>query len=139
MAFHPYLFFGGNCRDAFTRYQEVFGGELVLLTMKDMPSDEPVPEAHADMIMHAALKIDDNLLMASDDPTTDSFGPVQGMQVNYSVAEVAEAERVFAALAEGGQVSLPIGPTSWSPMFGMCTDRFGTPWMVSADPPSASS
>jgi PhnB protein len=79
----------------------------------------------------------DQLLMASDDPTTDSFGPVQGMQVNYSVKEVDEAKRVFAELAEGGQVTLALAPTSWSPAFGMCIDRFGTPWMVSAESTSA--
>ena len=133
MAFQPYLFFGGNCREAFTRYQEIFGGELVLLTMKDMPSEEPVPTDQADLIMHAALTIDGNLLMASDDPTTDSFGPVQGMMVSYSVADAGEAKRVFEALAEGGTVTQPIGETFWSPMFGMCVDRFGTPWMVGAE------
>jgi PhnB protein len=129
MAFHPYLFFGGNCREAFTRYKEIFGGELVLITMKDMPSDQPVPEDQADLIMHAALMPDGQLLMGSDDPT-DEFGPVRGMQVNYSVDDVADAQKVFAALAEGGEITLPIGETAWSPMFGMCTDRFGTPWMV---------
>jgi PhnB protein len=137
MPFHPYLFFGRNCREAFTRYQEVFGGELVLLTMNDMPSEEPVPAEQADMIMHAALMMGGDLLMGSDDPTTDAFGPVQGMQVNYTSPDVDEAKRVFEALADGGQVSLPIGPTSWSPMFGMCTDQFGTPWMISADAPAA--
>lgn len=136
MAFHPYLFFGGNCREAFTRYEEIFGGELVLLTMKDMPSDEPVPEDQADLIMHAALTLEDQLLMGSDDPTTDTFGPVQGMQVNYSAADAADAQKVFAALAEGGEITLPIGETAWSPMFGMCIDRFGTPWMVGADAPT---
>lgn len=139
MAFHPYLYFGGNCREAFTRYQEIFGGELVLLALKDAPAGEPVPPAQADLIMHAALKFDDNLLMASDDPTTDSFGPVQGMQVNYAVADVDEAKRAFEALADGGEVTLPIAATFWSPAFGMCVDRFGTPWMVSAEPPPESS
>ena len=136
MAFHPYLFFGGNCREAFTRYQEIFGGELVLLTSKDMPAEEQVPGADADAIMHAALTIDDQLLMASDDPTTDSFGPVQGIQVSYSTPDVAEAKRVFEALADGGKVTLPVAATSWSPMFGMCIDRFGTPWMIGADAPA---
>jgi PhnB protein len=135
MAFHPYLFFGGNCREAFTRYKEIFGGELVLMTMKDMPSDEPVPADQAELIMHAALTFDGNLLMASDDPTTDSFGPVQGMMVHYSAADAGEAKRVFEALAEGGTVTQPIGETFWSPMFGMCVDRFGTPWMIGAEPP----
>ena len=76
---------------------------------------------------------DGNLLMASDDPTTDNFGPVQGMQVNYAVADVAEAQRAFKELADGGKVTLPIAPTFFSPMFGMCIDRFGTPWMVSVE------
>ena len=132
MAFHPYLFFGGNCREAFTRYQEVFGGELVLLTPNDMPAEER-PPGGGDFIMHAALMIDGNLLMASDDPTADNFGPVQGMQVNVSCPDAGEAKRVFDALAQGGTVTMPVTATSWSPAFGMCTDRFGTPWMVSAD------
>jgi PhnB protein len=135
MAFHPYLFFGGNCRQAFTRYKEVFGGELVLLTMKDMPSDEPAPAAQADLIMHAALSRDGNLLMGSDDPS-DSFAPVQGMQVNYTVADVDEAKRVFEALADGGEVTMAISETFWSPGFGMCVDRFGIPWMVNAEAPA---
>jgi PhnB protein len=136
MGFHPYLFFGGNCRDAFTRYQEIFGGELVLLSMNDAPPEARPPGVSTDVIMHAALKVGDQLLMASDDPTTDSFGPVQGMQVNYGTADVVDAKRVFEALADGGQVTAPLTETFFSPAFGMCVDRFGTPWMVSADAPA---
>ena len=138
MAFHPYLMFGGNCREAFTRYQEIFGGELVLMPMSEMPSEEPAPPDQADMIMHGALTFDGNLLMASDDPT-GGFDGVRGMHVNYSVADVAEAERVFEALADGGQVTMPIEETFWSPRFGMCVDRFGTPWMVNAEAPQQAS
>jgi len=137
MAFHPYLNFGGNCREAFTRYQEIFGGELDVMTMADMPPGEDVPAGQADLVMHAALRLGDDVLMASDDPTTDDFGPVQGMYVNYSVADVDEARRVFDALAEGGEVTMPAGETFWSPMFGMCVDRFGTPWMVNAEGPAS--
>jgi PhnB protein len=133
MAFHPYLFFGGTCREAFTAYQEIFGGELVLLTTTDLPPEEQMPGAPADAIMHAALTIGDDLLMGSDDPTTDSFGPVQGMQVNVTVSGVDEATRVFEALAEGGETGMPLGPTSWATAFGMCVDRFGTPWMLTTD------
>jgi len=133
MAFHPYLYFGGNCREAFTRYKEIFGGELFLMTMGETPTDQDVPAEQAELIMHAALTLDDGILMASDDPTTDTFGPVEGMQVNYTTKDVGEAKRVFEALAEGGKVTLPIEPTFWSPMFGMCIDRFGTPWMVSTE------
>ena len=135
MAFYPYLFFGRDCRQAFQFYKHVFGGELVLIRMNDMPSEQPVPSDQGDLIMHAALKFDDQLLMGSDDPTTENPGPVTGMMVNYSVPEVEEATKVFDALADGGEVRLQIGPTALSPAFGMCVDRFGTPWMVSADSP----
>ena len=104
MAFRPYLFFGGNCREAFTRYQEIFGGELTLLTMKDVPGGDP-PADQADMIIHAALTFGDDVLMASDDPTATAFGPVQGMMVSYDAADVADAKRVFDALADGGKVT----------------------------------
>jgi PhnB protein len=129
MAFHPYLFFGGNCREAFTRYQEIFGGELTLLTMSDAPSDDPVPADQADLIIHAALVVDGATLMASDDPT-GGFAGMQGASVSCTVADVPEAERVFGALADGGQVTAPLGETFFSPRFGMCVDRFGIPWMV---------
>ena len=136
MPFHPYLFFGGNCREAFTRYQEIFGGDLQIMTMKDAPSEEPIPPEQADVVMHASLTFGDNLLMASDDPTTDNFGPVQGMMVAYSVGDAGDAKRVFEALAEGGTVTQPLIETFFSPAFGMCVDRFGTPWMVTAEAPS---
>ena len=139
MAFRPYLFFGGNCRDAFTRYQEIFGGELTLMSMKDVPGEDTPPPETADMIIHAALMIGDDLLMASDEPTTDSFGPVQGMMVSYDAADVDDAERVYAALAEGGTVTQALEPTFFSAAFGMCTDRFGTPWMIGAPDPNQAS
>jgi PhnB protein len=136
MAFHPYLFFGGNCRAAFTRYEEIFGGTLEMMTMADAPSDgesEEMFDAKSDLIIHAALTIDDRMLMGSDDPTTDDFGPVQGMMVSYSAPSADDATRVFDALAEGGTVTQALTPTFFSPAFGMCTDRFGTPWMISAE------
>jgi PhnB protein len=135
MTLYPYLFFGGYCREAFTRYQEIFGGELTLLTSKDIPEDAAMPGVRDDLIMHAALQFDGHLLMGSDDPTTDSFGPVQGMMANYEASNVDQAKRVFDALAEGGEVTQPIAETFFSPLFGMCVDRFGTPWMISTEAP----
>jgi PhnB protein len=132
MAFYAYLNFGGNCREAFTRYQEIFGGELVLLGMDAMPSADPVPADQADLVIHAALKIGDALLMASDVMPGQPFGPVQGMYVNYAVEDVDEAKRAFDALADGGDVEMPLDQTFFSPAFGVCKDRFGTPWMISA-------
>lgn len=132
MAFHPYLFFSGSCREAFTRYQEIFGGELFMMKMSDAPSDEPVPADQADLIIHAALTVSGDLLMASDDPT-GTGGPIEGIQVSYSSADVAEIRRVFDALAQDGEIRQPLIETFFSPAFGMCVDRFGTPWMLSAD------
>ena len=139
MAFRPYLFFGGNCREAFTRYQEIFGGELTLMALKDVPGETPPPD-QADTIIHAAIKIGDDLLMASDDMGDGGeFGPVQGMMVTYDATDVADANRVFDALSDGGTVTQELTQTFFSPAFGMCTDRFGTPWMIStyADEQSA--
>jgi PhnB protein len=137
MAFQPYLSFAGNCRDAFTRYKEVFGGELVLLTFADVPdAGPPGAGVPSDAVMHAALMTGNGLLMGADDPTGGFDGSIHGMCVNFGVDDPGEAKRVFDALADGGQVQMPIGETFFSPAFGMCIDRFGTPWMVAADPAS---
>ena len=95
-----------------------------------MPAEERAPGARGDLIMHAALQFGEQLLMGSDDPTTDEYPPVQGMMVCFSAESGDEAARVFKELADGGEVRLEIGATSFSPMFGMCVDRFGTPWMI---------
>lgn len=139
MAFRPYLFFGGNCADAFTQYQSIFGGELTLMRMKDVPGEDTPPAELADMVIHAAISLGDDLLMGSDDPTTDSFGPVQGMMVSYDAADVEDAERVFEQLSDGGTVTQALEPTFFSAAFGMCIDRFGTPWMVVAPDPNQAS
>ena len=139
MAFRPYLFFGRNCREAFTRYQEIFGGELTLLRMKDTPGQEDASPEMADLIIHAAIVIGDDVLMASDDPTTESVGPKLGIMVCYDASDVDDAKRVFEALAEGGDVTQALEPTFFSEAFGMCTDRFGVPWMIVAPDPNATS
>lgn len=135
MAFHPYLNFPGTCREAFTRYHEIFGGELVLLPMSDVPggTEQPLPPELADRILHAALKVDGFVLMASDAQDDATFGPVQGMYVDFSTKDAAAAERVFGQLCEDGKVEMPFGATFFSPGFGICVDRFGTPWMVDVD------
>ena len=136
MALYPYLFLSGTCRQAFTRYQEVFGGELALLPMSDMPSEQAVPAEQAGLIMHAALTFDGQLLMGSDDATGDG-GPMRGISVNYAAADTTDATRVFEALSDGGAVTMPLAETFWAPLFGMCVDRFGVPWMVNAEPPGS--
>jgi PhnB protein len=138
MAFRPYLAFAGNCRAAFTRYQEIFGGELVLLTLADVPADAgpPPPGAKPDAIMHAALMAGDELLMGADDASGSFDGQINGMCVNCSLPDAAEATRVFDALSDGGEVQVPLGETFFSSAFGICRDGFGTPWMVMVDSPA---
>ena len=129
MSFSPYLFFVGSCREAMNTYQSIFGGQLDIVTAGELP-DAP-PEAPKDAIMHAALTLDNGgLLMASDDPTTTDDGPKTGIRVSMTADNADEARRIFEALSKDGEVQLPIGETSFSPAFGMCVDRFGTPWMV---------
>ena len=132
--FHPYLFFSGDCRQAFTRYNEVFGGDLTILTNDDIPEGERMPGAAADSVMHAAISLPGGgLLMGSDDPTGDG-GPKVGMSVNVEVPDAEEAKRVYDALAEGGEVQMPLEATFFSPAFGGCVDRFGVSWLVGAEP-----
>ena len=134
MAFLPYLNFGGNCRDAFTRYHEIFGGELFIQKMSEMPGAPDMPPEQGELVLHAALMLPDgSMLMASDAENPAEFGRVQGMWVNHSVKDVEEGRRVFDALSEGGSVEMEFGETFWSPGYGMCTDRFGTPWMVNVE------
>lgn len=133
MPVHAYRFFSGTCREAMTRYQEVFGGELELSPMSEAPPGDEMPGATPDMIMHAVLTIPDGgVIMASDDPTGDGK-PAIGMAMSFNTGDEAEARRAFAALAEGGEVQMPFEPTFWSSGFGVCVDRFGTSWMVNVD------
>ena len=130
MSVHPYLFFSGDCAEAFTRYQEVFGGDLQIMTHADLPEGaEPMPGAEPHHVMHASLTIGDGLLMGSDDPTGDG-GPKVGVAVTYTAPDEQVAKQTFEALADGGNVTMPFAPTFWSRGFGACNDRFGVPWMV---------
>lgn len=134
MSIHPYLFFTNTTREAMTRYQEILGGQLDIMSAAEMPEGEDMPfEAADDLVMHAALVFDDGfMLMASDDPTGDGAG-VTGMAVNLTLADQDEARRVFESLSAGGSIGMPLGETFWSPLFGMCVDRFGVAWMVNVD------
>lgn len=129
MSFSPYLFFNGNCAEAFARYQGIFGGELNVMKNSDAPDGQGMTDAAPDAVMHASLTLGDHVLMGSDDPTSDG-GPKVGAAVAFTSADADRNRRVFEALAEGGEVGLPFGETFWSKGFGMCTDRFGVPWMV---------
>jgi PhnB protein len=132
MAIEPYLFFNGCCEEAIAFYQKALGAE-VLMTMRYKDSPEPpppgmVPAGWDNKIMHTCVRIGDANVLASDGC---SDGPhFQGFSLALTAANEADAGRTFDALAEGGQVQMPLGKTFWSPCFGMVTDRFGVGWMV---------
>ncbi len=130
MQLNPYLFFSGQCEAAFKFYAQVLGGKIdALLTHEGTPAENHVPAEWRSKIMHARMTIGDWVLMASDAPPGRSQPP-QGFSVHISVDEPAEAERVFKALADGGQVRMAMEQTFWAERFGMLVDRFGTPWMI---------
>jgi PhnB protein len=137
MSLNAYRFFSNDCREAMTRYQEIFGGELQIMGFGDMPPGEDVPEGiDPNMVMHAALTFPaGDKLLASDDPSGDG-GPVTGVSISYTAATIDDCKRIFDQLSDGGEVGMPLEEAFWSPLFGMCTDRFGTAWMVSVDHPA---
>ena len=135
MQIAPYLMFEGQCREAFGLYERVLGGRiLAMMSFADMPEDERPPgDADPSLIMHACLEVNGQMLMASDAPPGHSDGPQRSVFVSLTLPDIAETERVYAGLVDGGRPIMPPAKTFWSPSFGMLVDRFGTHWMVSAD------
>jgi PhnB protein len=133
MYVQPYLFFDGRCDEAIEFYKKALGAKVeMLMRFKESPEPHPpgrLPDGFENKLMHSSLRIGDTIVMASDGMCTGkpSF---QGFSISIAVANEAEADRMFAALAEGGQVQMPLEKTFWSPRFGMVADRFGVSWMV---------
>jgi len=133
MHLNPYLLFNGNCAEAFKFYEETFGGKIeFIMTFNGSPAAEHAPPEWGDKIMHATLVIGDQRLMASDAPPGQYAQP-QGISVSISLNDRDKGERIFNALAEGGTTTMPFAKTFWAAGFGMCTDRFGIPWMVNCE------
>jgi PhnB protein len=136
MPIEPYLFFNGRCEEAVEFYKKALGAEVLML-MRFKESPEPLqpgmPPGSENKIMHVSLRIGDATVMASDGGCTGQT-TFQGFSLSLTVANEADADRKFAALAEGGQVQMPLGKTFWSPRFGMVADRFGVTWMVNVTP-----
>jgi len=133
MMIQPYLFFEGRCEAAVEFYRQALGAELLTLMRyrenPDPPPPDRLPPGSEDNIMHAALRIGETTLMMSDGFCSGQPG-FQGFSLSLGVASQAEARQLFDALADQGQVQMPLGQTFWSPCFGMVTDRFGVGWMV---------
>ena len=137
MQVQPYLFFDGRCEEAIEYYRRAVGAEVTML-MRFKESPEPqspgaVPPGSENKIMHASFRIGDSTVMASDGRCLGRPA-FQGFSLSLTVSDDAEAERRFAALAEGGQVQMPLAKTFFSSRFGMVADRFGVSWMVIVAP-----
>ena len=134
----PYLFFNGSCEQAVEFYRKALGAEVeMMMRFKDSPEPHPpgmVPPGFENKIMHTSFRIGATTVMASDGCSAGKTS-FDGFSLSLSVANEAEADRAFAALADGGQVKMPLAKTFWSPRFGMLTDRFGIGWMISVTPP----
>jgi len=133
MQIQPYLFFDGRCDEAIEFYRTALGAEVGrLMRFKDSP--EP-PSAgmcapgSENKVMHASFRIGDTTVMASDGRNTGKPN-FQGFSLSLDVKDAAEGQRLFAALADGGQIQMPLTKTFFSPLFGMVADRFGVSWMI---------
>jgi PhnB protein len=133
MQIQPYLFFDGRCEEALAFYRDALGSETtMLMRFKDSP-EPPVPgmmpPGTDDKVMHASFRVGEAVVLASDGRCGGAPN-FQGFTLSLTTADPAEAERLFTALADGGQVRMPLAPTFFSPCFGMVADRFGVGWMV---------
>ena len=133
MKINAYLSFSGDCKEALTYYRDVLGGEIVSMeTYAGSPMADMAGPDWQDKIMHGGLETGGLTLMGSD-VTPDRYEKPQGCHLSISVDDPAEADRIFAALAESGEIVMPIDTTFWAERFGMLTDRFGQQWMVNCD------
>jgi len=130
----PYLFFGGRCEEALEFYRTTVGAEVqMLMHYKDSPeppSAGTMPDCFEEKVMHASFRIGGSQLMASDG-MCDGQANFEGFSLSITVPDEAEAARIFAALSDGGLVTMALEKTFWAPKFGMLQDRFGVGWMVS--------
>ena len=133
----PYLFFNGNCEEAIEFYRKALGAEVeMMMRFKESPEPQPpgtVPPGFDNKIMHASFRVGQTTVMASDGCSADKVS-FQGFSLSLSVPNEAEVDRAFNALADAGQVKMPLTKTFWSPRFGMVEDRFGVGWMIGVAP-----
>jgi PhnB protein len=137
MQVQPYLFFEGRCQEALDFYRRALGAEITaMMRYKESPDPGMVQPGTEDKVMHASFKVGETTVLASDGRCggRPSF---QGFALSLTTGSESEANRLFGALVDGGQVIMPLTATFFSPRFGMTTDRFGVSWMVYVAPQGA--
>ena len=130
MQVQPYLFFDGRCEEALEFYKKALGAKVdMLMRFRDAPDQSMMTPGNADKVMHSSIHIGDTAVLMSDGRCTGKAN-FHGIALAISVKSEADAEKTFAALADGGQVQMPLGKTFFSPRFGMLADKFGVGWMI---------
>jgi PhnB protein len=131
----PHLHFQGNCREAFEFYAATLGGRIVFaMTYGEAPGADEYPPDWRGKVIHGRLDLGHQAITGCDVPG-ERYQKPQGFNLMIGIDEPADAERVFRTLAEGGAVTMPCQETFWALRFGMCTDRYGIPWMVNCAKP----
>ena len=134
MQVQPYLFFDGRCDEALDFYKKALGAEVaMLMRWKDCPDKSACTPANENKVMHSSVRIGDTTLMASDGRNTGNPN-FQGFALSINAKDEADADKLFAALSDGGKVTMPMAKTFFSPRFGMLADKFGVSWMVITAP-----
>ncbi|MGC4002321.1 MAG: glyoxalase/bleomycin resistance/extradiol dioxygenase family protein [Pirellulales bacterium] len=135
MELHAYLTFEGNCAEALKFYERAIGAKVELaMTHGASPMAEHSPKEWHDKILHASVRVGSTSFFASDAPPGRYVRPA-GFALSINLVDPVLAEKTFAALSEGGEVGFPLQKTFWAVLFGVVTDRFGTPWMVNCEEP----
>lgn len=134
MNINPYLIFNGDCKAAFTFYAQALQGQIeMMMTFGESPAREQFPPDLHNLIIHTSLSVGDQKIMGSDTTPDRPTDDMAGCSISLNVDSIAEAERVFNALAEDGKVQMPLESTFWAARFGMLVDRFGVSWMVNCE------
>lgn len=130
MQVQPYLFFDGKCEEALDFYKRTLGAEVtMMMKFKEAPDQSMVSPGSENKVMHSAVQIGNTTVMASDGHCNGK-PTFEGFSLSVDAANDAEAKRIFTALAEGGQVRMPMDKTFFASSFGMLADKFGVGWMV---------
>ncbi len=134
MQLNSYLFFDGNCREAFESYARILGGHLTaMMRYAESPEAKRMDAADRDRVMHACLEVDGHRLMASDVTADQAYEGIRHVSVTVNLDSVERAREIFDALAEGGEILMPFDKTFWARGFGSVVDRHGVSWMVNCE------
>jgi PhnB protein len=130
----PYLGFNGNCAEAMRFYERALDGKLeLMMSCADSPMAAQVPKEFAHRIMHARLALPGGGTLYAGDAMGQTYRGIHGVSITLNYGNVAEAQKIFERLADGGKVTMAMAPTFWAKSFGMLTDKFGAQWVVNGE------